>query len=195
MMVHALLSSLVLAAGPLVLDVAPSESRIGFEVIHKLHEVKGASANPEGRVAIRPDGTTQVMIRAAIATFDSGDGNRDSHMREVLEAAKFPHVTFKGITKLEPPENFPATLQPVVNGELQFHGVTHRERVPVTIEWLSPTELKVRAQFEISLEKYGVERPSLLFVKIDDACKLDVALSLKARSVGTPTAANPSDSQ
>ena len=30
------------------------------------------------------------------------------------------------------------------------------------------------SRFEVSLDKYAVERPSLLFVKIEDACDIEV---------------------
>lgn len=189
-MVHALFVSLALAT-PVILDVAPDDSRLRYEVIHRLHKVNGVSSAPEGRAVIRPDGTMQVMVRAAIASFDSGDANRDSHMREAVNASQFPHVTFRGITKIEIPTEFPATVEAQVSGQLEFSSGKHRETVPVTLEFQSADTVRVNATFEISLEKYGVERPSLLFVKIDDSCQLHAELTLKSKKPDQAASAGP----
>lgn len=180
-MTTALLSALLLtASSSAVYSVKGDQSKLVFDVVHKLHAVTGKSEKSEGKVVFLPNGTVQIMVRAPIASFDSGDGNRDSHMRETLEATKFPFVTFKGISRAKLPDTFPAKVEASVVGELDFHGVKHRETVPVTLEFRSATELRATGKFEISLEKYKVERPSLLFIKIDDECKLQFEYALAA---------------
>ena len=42
-----------------------------------------------------------------------------------------------------------------------------------------PAGLRVRGSFQVSLESFRIERPSLLFVKIDDACRIDLDLLLR----------------
>jgi len=50
--------------------------------------------------------------------------------------------------------------------------------VPLTVEERDGA-IRVRGHFDLSLEAHRVERPSLLFVKIDDACGIDVDLLLR----------------
>ena len=42
--------------------------------------------------------------------------------------------------------------------------------------WESATKVHARTTFAISLDGYKVERPSLMFVKVDDELKLDAKL-------------------
>lgn len=50
----------------------------------------------------------------------------------------------------------------------------------VTAEALkSPTELRASGMLRVSLEAYAIERPSLLLLPIEDACTVDLDLSLQ----------------
>lgn len=69
------------------LTVSTKDSSITYRLIHKLHKFDGVSKAVEGRARILPDGKTQVAIRAKVDSFDSGNANRDSHMKETVEAA------------------------------------------------------------------------------------------------------------
>lgn len=161
-------------AGPRAFTLAAADSQLVFHVNHKLHAVRGVTKALEGRVLLAADGTARLMVRAPISAFDSGDANRDAHMREVLEVTRFPHVTLKGLAKLAVPTTFPATVATTVDAELEFHGRKHRESVPLKVEFRSATDVRATAGLTLSLDKYGVERPSLLFVRIDDECRIEV---------------------
>jgi hypothetical protein len=50
--------------------------------------------------------------------------------------------------------------------------------VPVTIDIEGEGAFRVHASFEVSLERHGIERPSLLFMKVEDTCRIDVDLRL-----------------
>jgi hypothetical protein len=39
--------------------------------------------------------------------------------------------------------------------------------------------VRVKGAFDVSLDAHGVERPSLLLVPIEDACRVDVDLLLR----------------
>jgi polyisoprenoid-binding protein YceI len=174
------LSFLNQAPSSQILALDASKSTIRYVVVHKLHTVEGVSHAAEGRIALLPDGKAQVMVRAAVSSFKSGDANRDEHVEEVLETSKYSHVTFKAIVEASPPVKFPSTADLNVQGELEFHGRKRPETVTLRIEWLSPTEAHVKADFKISLETYSVERPSLFFMKVDDSCAVSGDFVLKA---------------
>lgn len=177
------LSAMILSqapATPRVLSVRPEVSTLRYRVVHKLHKVDGASKAVEAKVALAPDGTVQVMVRAAVKTFQSGDANRDVHMLEVLEADRFPHVVFKGTSRLAAPATYPAKVPLEVDGVLEFHGRKNPLKATLEVELKSPDEARATGGFAVSLEQFAVQRPSLLFVKIEDACRLEVDLSFKA---------------
>lgn len=178
----ALYLALALAGSPAAhtFAVEPARSTLRYHVVHKLHTVDGSSSRIEGKVVVQPDGRVLTMVRAPMASFESGDGNRDAHMQEVMEVGLHPFVTFKGIG------NAPALATggrrdgPVeIGGEVELHGVKTPVRLPVQVASLPGGGVRVRGTFEVSLDAHHVERPSLLFVKIDDACRVDVDLLLR----------------
>jgi polyisoprenoid-binding protein YceI len=166
-------------AGPLDLAVRPG-STLSYRLVHKLHEVTGVSKAVEGKARLLPDGAVQVMIRARVDAFDSGNGNRDAHMLEATEAARFPQVTLKAVGALQSPAAFPARVTVTLRGELTFHGVTRPVEVPVEVAFTSARQATATARLPISLDAHGVERPSLLFVKVDDAVVVTASLELAA---------------
>jgi polyisoprenoid-binding protein YceI len=164
--------------GVRTLAVDAGTSTIRFHVVHKFHDIAGTSTRVEGKAVMSEDGTVLAMVRVPVATFDSGEANRDANMREVLEASKYPFVVFKGRAQLgrgAQPTTGPATM----NGEVELHGVKQPVVVPLSVDPSGDGAVRVRGTFDVSLQAHHVERPSLLFVKIDDRCRIDVDLVLR----------------
>jgi polyisoprenoid-binding protein YceI len=175
------LLALLLAAGlspGTMLAVDPAHSTLRYHVVHRLHTTDAETRSVEGRAAVKADGTVQAMVRASVASFRSGDANRDSHMLETLEAGRFPMVTLRGLAHLGPGLQLPADRLPM-EGEVELHGVRRPVHLELSIEQQADGALRVRATFDVSLDGFGIERPSLLFVTIDDACHVDVDLLLR----------------
>lgn len=165
-----------------VLAADPGASVVRFHVDHKLHKVDGESRSIEGKAVVEADGRILAMVRIPIASFDSGDGNRDSNMREALEAGRYPYVVFKGVGNVKAPLPKRGQLTSVLKGELELHGVKRPIEVPVSLEIAPDGSANVRGTMAISLEAYRVERPSLLFVKLDDACTIRFDLKMRRSS-------------
>jgi polyisoprenoid-binding protein YceI len=160
--------------------VDASASTLRYRVVHRLHTVEAASLQAEGKVVLQPGGRLLVMVRAEVASFASGDANRDAHMQEVLDVARFPHVIFKGIADAAGLSGGTATADPLpIDGELELHGVKQRLRVPVRVELRPDGTAHVRASLDVSLDAHRVERPALLFVKVDDLFRVEVDLLLR----------------
>ena len=180
------LALLVLGAGvpngAALYSVDPGASRLTYRIVHKLHEVDAESKAVEAKATLAADGTVQVMARAAVASFKSGDANRDEHMLEVVESGAHPFVTLKAVGHADVPTALPATTTVALACDLDFHGVHSTERFPVTIDVAADGTAHVTGSFNVSLDKYKVDRPSLLFVKVDDACLIKVDLTLKRTS-------------
>ncbi len=171
-----LIAAVALPAGS-TLSVDPSASTIRFHLVHKLHRVDGQSSQIEGRAVVKEDGTVLAMARVAVATFQSGDANRDAHMLEALEVGQHPFVVFKGRARLDAAgrPRGPVTME----GEVELHGVKRTVTVPLTVELRGDGAVQVRGSFQASLDAHRIERPSLLFVKVDDACRIDVDFLLR----------------
>jgi len=177
---HALLGALALlaaAAEPQVLAIDAPQSAIRFRVDHKLHKVEGLSRSIEGK-ALLEDGKVRAMVRVPVQSFDSGDANRDSHMLETLEAGRFPYVVLKAAGRAALPQPGGKPLETTLQGELDFHGVRRPIELPVTVETGRDGAVRVRGRLTVSLEAHAIQRPSLLLVKLDDACVVEVDLKL-----------------
>jgi polyisoprenoid-binding protein YceI len=144
---------------------------ITYTVIHKLHEVHGTSRKLEGIAKVQPGGPTLVQVRVPVASFDSGNSNRDSHMREATHEPAHPYVEVKGtLPPLQLPLAGPTEL--ALEAKVDLNGETERKTIPVT---LTPEGSGIRARFSfpLSLEAHHVERPELLLVKVEDQVKID----------------------
>jgi len=142
------------------------EGKLTYVVVHKLHEVHGTAKQVEGRTLALPDGTVKVQVRAKVATFDSGNSNRDVHMREATHEGTHPYTEVKGtMSGVTLPLSGPrdATL----HATIELNGEKETRDVPVKLE---PEETGVHATFSfpISLDRFKVDRPELLLIKVDD---------------------------
>ena len=167
-----------LAATTYTLD--PAASVVKFHLHHPMHAVDGRSSQIEGKAVLGDDGKVMTMIRIPAASFDSGDANRDSHMRETLESSKYPFVVFKGVTSLVMPVAHGKAVDAKLDGELDFHGVKRPISIPAQITLEKDGAAVVTSKFVVNLESHRIERPALLFVKVDENVQLDVKLVLKA---------------
>jgi hypothetical protein len=160
------LVAILLCAPPAGQLLEVREGTLSYTVVHKLHEVHGTSRQVEGRALAQPDGTVRVQVRAKVATFDSGNSNRDAHMREATHDAAHPYAEVKGTMSgvtLPLTEARQATLRATV----ELNGEKQAIDVPLKLE---PVRGGVRATFTfpISLDRFKVERPELLLIKVDD---------------------------
>lgn len=155
-------------------SVQAGKSFVKYTLVHKAHTFVGtADKGIEGKVKLT--GTTaQLMVRIPVGNFDSGNSNRDSNMRDVVEATKFPNVELKAIAEGVTPGG---STKHTLKGKLTFHGVTNDVEIPVNVTW-ADKQAKVQGKFSISLEAYKIERPALLFVKVEDKLDLEVDLTI-----------------
>jgi len=155
------------------------DSSLTYRLVHKLHTVQGVSKKLEGRARILPGGQAQIMVRAGIDTFDSGNSNRDAHMKETVESARFPVVELKATAaSVVPPVAFPGSVKVQLKAQLSFHGVQQMIDIPAEITWADSAHAVATASFPISLEQFKIERPSLMFVKVNDDVKIDARIML-----------------
>ncbi len=189
------LVAILLAAAPSdgrTYAVEPASSTVAYHVVHPFHGVTGRSSSIEGKAVFFPDGKLLVMVRVPVRSFDSGVANRDSNVRDAVEEGRFPFVVFKGTARLDPAvaASRPITIQASMSGELEMHGVKRAVTVPLEIQLSADGTARARGSFQVSLEAFGVERPSLLLLRIDDACRIDADLVLREDRGSPGTAAS-----
>ncbi|MGZ6124570.1 MAG: YceI family protein [Myxococcales bacterium] len=142
------------------------EGTLTYTVVHKLHEVRGTSRRMEGRALAQPDGTVRVQVRAKLATFDSGNSNRDEHMREATHEASHPYAEVKGtVSGVTLP--LTGSRQATLHATVELNGEKQAMDVPVKLE-PAPAGVRAMFTFPISLDRFKVERPQLLLIKVDD---------------------------
>lgn len=160
-----LLPSLMMAQTKKVID--KKRSTITYSMNHLLHAWDGTSSDLNGIVVLGPDNTIQkVAIVSKVSAFDSKSSNRDAHMLEVVEALKFPNITFSSTSVTESKNG-----EVDIKGMLQFHGVSKE----ISFKGLSKNDgasTNVIGEFIFLLEDFKIERPSFMLQKVDNEVKV-----------------------
>jgi polyisoprenoid-binding protein YceI len=163
-----------------VATVDSAESVIDYTGSAPLHDWTGTSRDVRGRFVLDPDrpDSSRAVIRVPVASFDSGNDRRDRKMREVTEAKQYPIVEFR-MTDLDAVQWGRASEGHAgrweVAGELRFHGRTHPVETTADVR-ITEEQVRVRTKFAISLTRFEVERPSLLWASIGDKIRIDARL-------------------
>lgn len=149
-----------------------SNTTITYKLHHPAHEVEAKSNDLVVKIEFDKEKQqiTKAIAMIKVTSFDSGNSNRDSHAMEAIEAIKFPNSTFKST-------GFSYSGNKIkIYGDLTFHGVTNNITIDA-VQQIEGNTLKISGKFGVSLDKFKVERPSLLFVPTDEYLKFDFSTS------------------
>jgi len=140
---------------------------VEYHLIHKFHKVVGASQALAVRGSVDAAGL-KVMARAQVGTFDSGNSNRDQHMMEAVEGEKYPWVVVRAaLPAFELPKTA-GTSKITVEAAVDLHGVVVNHPIDIAIATKDGAHFTASFTFSESLTAHKIERPSLLFVAVDD---------------------------
>ena len=125
---------------------------------------------------------TQFRATVRPAKFDSGNGIRDDNARNnVFKVARFPTVTIQST-------GIAGDKRTLVSGEtrkfraqakLELGGITKDLEIPLEVYFDGVTRrLTASGSFEISLGFHKLERPEFIWLKTDDAVRLEVKLEM-----------------
>jgi polyisoprenoid-binding protein YceI len=135
-------------------------------------QVRGSLQVPGGRLD-----RAKVEVRIPILSF-RGKPEMIQHACKAVRAARFPEVVFKGeriaVTSSEsrPDGNHVAGK---IKGTLDFHGIRKPIEAPFQAV-VAKDGAKVSTEFPVSLTEFGVEKPKIMFVEVDDAVKISADL-------------------
>ncbi len=161
--------------------VDPAASSIQYHLVHALHRVDGRSKTIHGKAVVQRDGAVLAAVVVPVASFRSGDPDRDARALEALG----PAVGFKGQCRLDPSAS--SAIQVTMEGELTLHGIRRPMRVPLMVHFKPDGTAQARGSFDVSLENHAIERPSLLLIKVEDACRIELDLALRPVEVAAPS--------
>jgi len=141
-------------------------SKITYYGSHFTSDWQGHSSGFSGRIVYDAVNQTanSCSLRVDLATFDSGNSNRDSNMLTYLDAFQYPDIMF--VSNEISVEGINASIK----GQLTFHGITRDINLTADISFTDG--FNAEGSFTILLSDYEVERPALLFKKIADKMKL-----------------------
>lgn len=175
-------------------------NQVEFRSKAPLESFEGKTSRLTGSVTLDPSdvATMKGQLAVDLASFETGLGLRDSHMREqVLHTEQFPQALLV-ITSVAPEGDAQLRdgqqLRAKVGADLTLHGQTRPVAVDVvaTFRAASPQTakhgpgdlLEVQARFAVKLSEFGMERPKMLVMKVADEIKLTVKAT--ATSVARP---------
>lgn len=160
---------------------AAAGSKITYQAIHPAHEVNGVTEKVRGKVEYDPAkplefiGLVNKNVQADWADFDSGNKNRDANVRVVVNADKFPSIAFV-IEAIEKPVQTGTVIAGQLRGRLYINGVKQTLTAPVSIDVTDAKRILVSAKLITKMTDFKIDRPSLLFVKVNDDLIIDVNL-------------------
>jgi polyisoprenoid-binding protein YceI len=138
-------------------------SSVTYRLVHPLHKVEATSKEVTYKLDIDPakKEIKRVEAEVDVTTFDSGNSNRDSHAMEVIDAISYPEAIFTSAAITQTADSLKIT------GSLTFHGLTREIVAAAATQW-SPNRLQVAGGFDVSLTEFSIDRPSLLFMPVED---------------------------
>jgi polyisoprenoid-binding protein YceI len=179
------------SVSPTEMRVDSSASKIDYTGSAPMHDWTGTSRDVRGRLAVAPAApeSSRVVIEAPVASFDSGNDRRDRKMRKVTDASRHPTVRFEA-REIRPKQwgragggGWAGTW--AVQGALTFHGRTHPVEATVNVH-ATEDSVRARARFPVSLTRFEVDRPKLLWVPIGDTIRIDARILARPEGPAAP---------
>ena len=144
-----------------------TKSSITYSMNHMLHAWDGTSRDLNGVVVVGADNKIEkVAIATKVSAFDSENSNRDAHLLEVVEALKYPNISFYSTSITESKKG-----ELDVKGVLQFHGVNKEISFKANATQVK-NNVQVTGNFIFLLEDFKIERPSFMLKQVDNEVKV-----------------------
>mgnify|MGYP003322845001 CR=1 FL=1 len=161
---------IILMAQQLRVDAATSY--IAYEASHPIHDWSGTSDAVQGIIIMENNTPKRMAIAAAVSSFNSKNSNRDAHALEVLEALRFPKVSFYT-------ENIRLNGDKLnLLGELKFHGVAISLETVASWNKIQDTWV-LEGNFDVQPSKFDIKLPSFMLVKMRDNIRIRFLLELR----------------
>ena len=146
-------------------------SLITYFGVHYLHKWEGSTSDVKGVVSYDKNiDQYECSISVPLSTFSSGNDNRDSNMLVYCRSFDFPNINFQS-TSIKVNES---TLE--IEGKIEFAGEEKEIKTNAKLNRLDNNLFAIEGELDILLSEFKVERPSLLFVEIEDLVKIKYSI-------------------
>lgn len=139
---------------------------------------RGQTNDVTGTIVFEDRTISEATFTVQVATIKSDESRRDSQFRgRLMEVETFPEATFF-ITepiKLSAPPVDRETFVAAATGELTLHGVTQTVTVEMTV-LVTGSTVQIEGALPITFSDYGVQSPSIPFVKVEDDGDLEFVI-------------------
>ncbi|MCP4872466.1 MAG: YceI family protein [Proteobacteria bacterium] len=175
----------MLPASALAMDVGATTTDLTFHISHPAKQYDAAllpgGASATGTFDPAEIANTRATVSIRVDKFNSDNVRRDSHMMETMEGLIFPTIDWTVKDFQGPTGPFkPGSYEAKASGPLTVHGVTLSLVAPVTMNVAEDGTVTVESNFSISLEEFGIDRPTLVFVPIEDQVPISVKMTFPA---------------
>jgi polyisoprenoid-binding protein YceI len=131
-------------------------------------------------------GDTLAAVRGVVVlrvdSMHTGIGLRDHHLRDAMEAKKYPEIRFEllGVTPAGAARG--DTIPVTYAGRMTIHGVTRDDTIPGTAI-VGKDSIEVAAAFPLDMRDYGIKPPTrLLVISVQPVVEITVRLSFAAEA-------------
>lgn len=166
-----------LHARQIVFRLDSARTSIGFDADATLGTFHGAARRFSGRVTLADaaaPATASGSIVVQVASFETGNGMRDGHLRHDMDADDYPTITFElravdleGVESavagagVNDPPDAPLEHGAILRGDLTIHGETRAVGVPARFRVTSDS-IRVVGRLPIRFTDFAMKPPSRL---------------------------------
>jgi len=167
--------AVVLAQGARA-DRAEARIEISFLGSSTVHDFEGSGAPVRVAIETQPDGTWAGEVSVPVATLDTGIEKRDANLRTMLDAPHHPEI--RGLFRAVDAEQ--ARRSALLPFTLRIRDVERPVQAKLS-NWKQEDERHARfdADFDVSLQAFGLEAPHVLFVSVEDTVHVTVHVALE----------------
>jgi polyisoprenoid-binding protein YceI len=163
-------------AAPATLALARSH---GGAVTIVAHGPAGLRIEGKSAEVSLDDETSALVFKVPVATIDTGIGLRNRHLREALEADKFPVATMRvpraGLTE-------PSEARPLYDGSTKAELTLHGRTRPVSVHYRAERDAgltKVLGSLQFDVRDFDIQLPTYLGVTVHPEVEVEVVLSVE----------------
>jgi hypothetical protein len=148
------------------------QSTLTYHMSHPLHEVDGVSHAAKGK-GVCHAGQCDFLLAVPVKSFDSGDSNRDLHMRQATRGAEFPIVT----VRFRLPEAALAAPTLDCDLEVQFAGNTAHYSHVLFQQVIQGPEHHITGTVPSTVSDFKIDPPSFFTVPIKNEIPVRVDMT------------------
>lgn len=141
--------------------------------------VAGTTNQVTGTVVVAGNRLTEAEVTVDIASVATDNGRRDAYFRgNVMHVDEHPTAVFRVTEPADLPELTGTPVTVPVTGELTVTGTTRPVQVELAVV-RTPEGVDVSGSVPVTFADYGIQAPSLGFVRVEDAGSVEFLLRLR----------------